>query len=538
MDLTTIIDQTQIDSKNHLQSNIKTAHEGAQVLSANFGQLLIGNTLESTQVARDQETDGFSCFLAASFFISPIPKPKRPPKKVSAQVTPDVYVGVDMAYGYNAATAKTLIDKVSNFTNFFVVGASGICQAETLGTVFQYAYDNGLSFMSFPPTFRIGPRNQTGYNETEWTSYNYTQWFNYAKTNWTDHLLGFLDPVEDEPGGQMLDQSGDRPVFITNGNISGNVYVDNFQQAANAFVSGYGSKLNVDRANPILNASGCPLWTADYALYWFDYKAGQDGVFAEFGWNYSRQINVALNRGAATAYSKDWGAVLAYTYTVSPYFESGAKLYEDMITAYDAGAKYILIFDTSPNYLTDILQPEHLQAMQQFWQYAQNNPRKITPVWQRTALVLPEGYGYGFRGPDDWIWGLWHPADIPFAHNLNIAVGDLLQQYGDKLDIIYEDSPKPIYTIGYQRIIYWNDPSIQPTPTPTPPPTTTPTTDPTPAPTLDPTPSPTPTPTTTPSPTPTQKSPHPQRQQTRQHPQPTKHSLFRQKPGTQPLPSW
>ena len=70
------------------------------------------------------------------------------------------------------------------------------------------------------------------------------------------------------------------------------------------------------------------LFTADYALYWFDYLAGYDVVLAEFGWNYSRQINVALNRGAATIQNKDWGVIVTWTYNNPPYIGSGEELYD------------------------------------------------------------------------------------------------------------------------------------------------------------------------------------------------------------------
>ncbi len=177
--------------------------------------------------------------------------------------------------------------------------------------------------MSFTPGFGCGPANWSDYNRTQWTYFNSTRWFEYAKANWADHLVGFLDPVEDEPGGQMLDGTEDRPVRITNGDVGSGIYVSNYTEAASAFVEGYGARLERDRTSSILNGTGYPLFTSDYALYWFDYKAGQDTVFAEFGWNYSRQINVALNRGAAQAQSKDWGVVLTYTYNVTPYLESG-----------------------------------------------------------------------------------------------------------------------------------------------------------------------------------------------------------------------
>ena len=144
---------------------------------------------------------------------------------------------------------------------------------------------------------------------------------------------------------------------------------------------------------------------SDYALYWFDYKAGLSTVFAEFGWNYSRQLNVALCRGAATVQNKNWGVMIDWTYTNPPYLESGPQLLDDMKLAYDNGAKYIIIFDSNENYTQSTLQPEHLQAMQQFWQYAQANPRPSDPPSSRVAFVLPNDYGYGFRGPDDKIWG-------------------------------------------------------------------------------------------------------------------------------------
>ena len=61
-------------------------------------------------------------------------------------------------------------------------------------------------------------------------------------------------------------------------------------------------------------------YTSDYALYWFDYKAGYDTVFTEFGWNNSRQMDIALCRGAATVKGKDWGAIITWTYDQPPYF--------------------------------------------------------------------------------------------------------------------------------------------------------------------------------------------------------------------------
>ena len=118
-----------------------------------------------------------------------------------------------------------------------------------------------------------------------------------------------------------------------------------------------------------------------------------------------RQLNVALCRGAATVQNKDWGVMIAWTYTQPPYIESGQELYQDLISAYDSGAKYILLFDSNKDYTHGILKAEHLEALKQFWQYAQSNPRKSYLIGERVACVLPKDYGYGFRGPNAKIWG-------------------------------------------------------------------------------------------------------------------------------------
>lgn len=98
-------------------------------------------------------------------------------------------------------------------------------------------------------------------------------------------------------------------------------------------------------------------------------------VFAEFGWNYSRQINVALNRGAATVLDRDWGVIVAWTYNNPPYIESGEEFYDDLAYAYENGAKYVLIFDSNEDYSESILREEHFDALERFWQYVQENPR-------------------------------------------------------------------------------------------------------------------------------------------------------------------
>jgi hypothetical protein len=251
----------------------------------------------------------------------------------------------------------------------------------------------------------------------------------------------------DEEGGKQLDQQN-YPAVLS---------ADSYSEAANKYnnIINYWLRGNHSITQSFAYPSQYSLFTSDYALYWYDYKAGYDTVFAEFGANYSRQVNIALCRGAASAFGKDWGVMITWTYRQPPYIESGSDLYYDMVLAYQNGAKYILIFDSNQDYSQSILQQDQLNAMQQFWQYAQNNPRTISPVSSRTAYVLPEDYAYGFRGPNDRIWGLWGPDAITTDICMNVS--SLLEKYDINLDIVYPDGPQTIQSMGYQNIYSWND---------------------------------------------------------------------------------
>lgn len=111
-----------------------------------------------------------------------------------AQTSPDVYVGVDVTYG-DVPQVKAMIDQVSNYTNFILVGTSKVTfSASKLTEAFQYAYDKGLSFMSLTPSIPLS----SGTNATGYSSLNRTEWFKAAKQNWGNRLLGFYE--KDEPG--------------------------------------------------------------------------------------------------------------------------------------------------------------------------------------------------------------------------------------------------------------------------------------------------------------------------------------------------
>ena len=213
------------------------------------------------------------------------------------------------------------------------------------------------------------------------------------------------------------------------------------------------------REDPI-NSGNLTLFTSDYVLYWFDYKGGYDVIFAQLGWNYSRQLNIALVRGAATVQNKEWGAIITWTYNNPPYIESGTELYKDLVLAYENGAKYIVIFDSNKEYTQGILENEHLEAIKQFWEYTQSNPRQEIPISNRIAYVLPKDYAYGFRGPTDKVWGLWEVSSVrEFSDQLCIEVDSAINLYQERLDIIYDDNLE--LSNGYSKYIFWNGTIIE-----------------------------------------------------------------------------
>jgi hypothetical protein len=139
--------------------------------------------------------------------------------------------------------------------------------------------------------------------------------------------------------------------------------------------------------------------------------------------------------------------------------------------AYLNGAKYINVFDSNKAYDKSTLMDDQKQALEDFWQYVQANPRHPTPVSQKVAFVLPKDYGAAFRGPDDTVWGFWSPkhnSSDPSDNillrqmskiwsNLNVAQNN----YGDKLDVIYDDNLTQSNNGGYSKLVYWNGTTVE-----------------------------------------------------------------------------
>jgi hypothetical protein len=387
----------------------------------------------------------------------------------STSTQTDVYIGIDVAY--DVPNIEAVINQVSPYTNLFILGCTAITQNQTrLDSACQYLYEKKMNFIVYQdiPLGYIASNGQL-FNQTQPqnstnspvspTTRNFTvpnqprnftrpifsstisNWTQTAKERWGSQFLGFY--FMDEVAGRQLDLA---PGWVEVTNASD--YVD----AANQFNARVSGSIHWFHGG-YSNWQGLSLFSSDYALYQYDYDVGYDTIFAQLGWNYSRQLNIALCRGAATAASKDWGAIIAWEYNQSPYIESADALYNDLVLAYNNGAKYITVFDSNRNYTASILTIEHYNALKDFWQYTKDHPRIVSSASQRVAYVLPAGYGYGFRGPTDSIWGLW-PSDS-FSTQLSTSISNALAQYGENLDIVYNQIE--LNKVGYQEYIYWDN---------------------------------------------------------------------------------
>lgn len=360
-----------------------------------------------------------TCIFLANFLLTS--------ENTRPKTFPDFYVGVDAAYD-DVDEIKRLIDEISKYTNLFIIGSTGITYNETkLTDLCQYIFDKELSFIVFT-------------NDHDYPISPSTEWIDQAKADWGERFRGLY--VFDEVGGKNVDSYIYRLVK----------YAENITDASSKYVTHLEFMLREVAPNAT-NSEEIKYYTSDYALYWFDYKAGYDVVFAEFAYNFSRSLNIALCRGAATIQEKDWGVMITWKYSESPYISSGAHLYENLVKAYNSGAKYVLVFDSNEDYTDSTLKKEHFDALKRFWQYVAANSERNLESSDRVAFVLPKDYGYGLRGPTDKIWGLWDADD--FALEICTSLNYWMEQYPNNLDIIYDDNLELDDT--YSKYIFWNN---------------------------------------------------------------------------------
>ncbi len=398
------------------------------------------------------------------------------------KLNPNVYVGI--AFGGNTTQeAKVLIDRVKGYTNLFILdaGRNSLTENETaVEEICNYAVANGLSVI-----VNVGVRDhldasrfwfwQHSLNVTE-------QW----KTMWGDKFLGMY--YNDEPGGIQLDgnwttlfKMWSQNPTTSNYSLAGNstqyfetatdliqIYnkmlgfmgnqtsPPNYDLEANFFVNDI---IKDDPGFSMLKTANVTTFTSDYCLYWFDYLGGYNVLFTELGWNCSVAEQIALVKGAARLQDKEWGAMITWKYYEAPYLDSGTQIYSQMLTSYEAGAKYIAVFDYPYNGTNPYgaLTSTQFAAIQNFWN---DIHQKQFPnlSGKGAVLVLPQNYGWGMRNPNDTIWGFWPPDGKTVQ--VATAMSILLSRYGVSLDIVYYDPQFPVANMGYQRVYYWNQTDI------------------------------------------------------------------------------
>ena len=359
-----------------------------------------------------------------------------------------VYFGVTFG-GNTTIQAKLLIDKVKGYTNLFIVDSwtldtiNETVKGTSLTQVCDYAVSHGLNIIVYFAYIShiIYP----------WQ----TKWVENAKGMWGSKLLGIY--FFDEPGGKQIDLGAWNNDTAAFGNVT------NYDEAANTYVNSLSSVQSMQD----LKTFGISAFTSDYALYWFDYLAGYNCVFVELGG--TRGINetseiqqIDLCRGAADAQGKQWGAIITWSLNKPPYLENATAMLQDMLTAYHAGARYIVVF----NYPTfpkanpyGILSQDQFNAMENFWnQIHSNQESSFGTNSAKVALVLPKDYGWGMRNPQDRIWGIWNADSLsPIIWN---SMNQLLKTYGSRLDIIYNDT-EFTFAEKYSKIYYWNGTEIK-----------------------------------------------------------------------------
>jgi hypothetical protein len=341
----------------------------------------------------------------------------------------EVFVGVEVGYD-NVDDVVRFVDEVEDYVNLVVIGSLDITtNATKLTAVCDYLHSKGLYFIPFMFIMQYLEK---------------PDFFQVAKERWGEHFLGVY--VSDEPGGRQFDSTNVRVV----------TEAENWSDAASQYVEGYNDGLQLFFSH-FEESANVTAFTSDYLLHWFDYEAGWDVVFAEFGWNFSRQLHVALCRGAAAVQNREWGVIVTWTYRDTPYIEDAEELYRDLVLAYKNGAKYILVFNYPTN-VTEygILTDDHLDSMRKFWDYVNHFPQPTHA--SKTAYVLPEDYGYGFRGPDDRIWGLWGPDEL--SAKVWNETNSLLAAYDKNLDIVY-DTAELSREQRYEKLIFWNGTTVQ-----------------------------------------------------------------------------
>jgi hypothetical protein len=417
-----------------------------------------------------------------------------------------LYVGVTYC-GNSVSDAKLLIDKVKNYTNLFVLQSGSLQSNSSIDAIGDYAVNSGMNFIVYLGINSIALANN-------WLSSYDGRWGShflgvYAMDEPGGKMLEGNTFLFDPTDNSFITKTRDgitcsiingSATFMRNGTVSAQVWDSNETRFLTYYPNGTittrpdpydpevvlndisdltysydqlweqcpiqnsddAEKLFVNSSNSTIASvhnrcnSTFKVFTSDYALDWFDYQSGYDAVFAEFCWNESTTRDIALARGAADAFGKDWGAMITWQYDKAPYLPYADEMYQRMCAAYENGAKYIIVF----NYADDMQRPYGLldqprfDALERFFKDELNSAFVMhDAVKADTAFVLPPNYGSGLRSQDDVVWGMWtaNQTDRQIWQRMQNA----LSTYGEKLNIVYDDPAHPV-SDRYSQVIYWN----------------------------------------------------------------------------------
>jgi hypothetical protein len=346
----------------------------------------------------------------------------------------EFYVGITFS-SKTTTEARLLIDKVKSYTNLLIVNSGPVSKNETaLNEICDYAVSADLHIIVYFGIF-----------DHQWQ----LAWLDTAKQRYGDKFLGLY--FFDEPAGGILDHNypAGSLIDLEYKTLQANP-PKSYDEMADLFINSWRTMPGLISAKTIRNPPVA--FTSDYALYWFDYLAGYDVVLAQFGWNHSREQDIALIRGASRVQNKEWGVIVTWTFSNSPYLETGKQLHDDMIMAYENGAKYIIVFNYPRINDYGVLKQEHFDALEKFWHEIHTGSQQA-PCSAKTVLVLPKNYGWGMRSVNDTIWSFWGP-DEKSAQVWNTTRA-LLERYPFQIDIVYDDVRFPLED-KYTKVYYWN----------------------------------------------------------------------------------
>jgi hypothetical protein len=358
----------------------------------------------------------------------------NPSVKSADKATAPIYLGVTFC-GNTTAEGKLLVDRVESYTNLFIIDSGVLNLNQTaLTEVCDYAVAKGLPIIVFFGDFNL-----------PWQ-------IDWVKATWARLGSMFLGVYYyDEPGGIQLDYDWENN---NTGPVRNLAYQPrNYTLAEETYLNYFQYPKFQKLKNHNITA-----YTSDYGLFWWDYPAGYDVVLTQLGWNQSITQQLDLSRAAAQNHNKTWGTIITYKYTLPPYLDSADNIYAQMLLSYQAGAKYVAIFNY-PTYPEGnqygILNDDYFAALERFWDHI-TSPSTHDPDFSHAevALMLPRNYGFGLRNPTDRIWGWWSYDEnsLTVWNITQVLVG----KYGLSLDIVYDD-PAIQVANEYGLIFLWNE---------------------------------------------------------------------------------